>query len=703
MTLPRHAKSPVLAVGMLAVLCFAGAAVTPVRADDSVVLDPVVVTATRQAQRSFDVPASVSTIDQSTIQTGQPMVNLSETLVRVPGIVANNRQNYAQDLQISSRGFGARATFGVRGIQLYQDDIPQTMPDGQGQTGSFMLLATKRIEVLRGPFSALYGNAAGGVISVFSESGQLPPSFTANGGGGSYGTWTAGVKASGVVNDVGYIVAASHFSTDGYRDHSSAKRELGVVKLNFAIAPDTKLTFLGTSQEQPNSLDPLGLTRAEWEANPRQADPAATQYDTRKSIRQVQGGVSLDQTFDAATSLHVTGYTGDRTIRQFLAFSGTFGASAGGVTDLDRTFGGGGVRLTHRFDTDYGSPTLIVGYEYQSENEQRAGYVNNNGTLGVLRSQSTDTVSSSAVYAQVTWPFAADWSATAGVRATEVPFAATDELITPTNPDYSGSATYRKTTPIAGLLWHASDDVNVYASYGQGFETPTTTELAYRSDGPGLNLGLQPASSVAGEVGVKALLAHGQRIDAALFAINTDNEIIVDSATGGRTTYKNAGKTTRRGAEIAYDGDYGNGLTAHLALTWLRAIFSDGLTSGTPPVSIAQGNRLPGVPAFTAFGDLAWTPPGLAWLTGTVEVQSAAKVYVNELNIDAAPAYTIANLSLTAQTKVQNTLLKAFFRLNNVTALNYVGSVIVGDTNGRYFESAAGRNWFAGVSANVAF
>ena len=106
------------------------------------------------------------------------MVNLSETLVRIPGVVANNRQNYAQDLQISSRGFGARATFGVRGVQLYQDDIPQTMPDGQGQTGSFMLFSTRRIEVLRGPFSALYGNAAGGVISVFSENGALPPTLT---------------------------------------------------------------------------------------------------------------------------------------------------------------------------------------------------------------------------------------------------------------------------------------------------------------------------------------------------------------------------------------------------------------------------------------------------------------------------------------------------------------------------------------------
>ena len=204
------------------------------------------------------------------------------------------------------------------------------------------------------------------------------------------------MKASGVVDGVGYVIGATHFSTDGFREHSSAKRELGVAKLTFAIAPKTTLTVLGTTQAQPNSLDPLGLTRAEWQADPRQADPAATQYDTRKSITQVQGGAALNQELDDATSIKLTAYTGERTIRQYLAFSGSFAASAGGVTDLDRTFGGGGARFTHRFDTDYGSPTLIVGAEYQEENEQRAGYVNNNGYLGAERSASVNDVTSTA-------------------------------------------------------------------------------------------------------------------------------------------------------------------------------------------------------------------------------------------------------------------------------------------------------------------
>jgi len=229
---------------------------------DVVVIDPITVTATRRAERAFDVPASVDTIDGATIRNGQPQVNLSETLTRVPGVFAANRQNYAQDLQISSRGFGARATFGVRGVRLYQDGIPVTMPDGQGQTGSFSLLSAQRIEVLRGPFSALYGNASGGVISVFTEDPPASPMLSYAAGGGSYGTGTFGVKFGASSGPVGAVVAASEFVTDGFRDHSSARRDLTNAKLVLNASPTTRLTLIGNTQYQPETEDPLGLTRA---------------------------------------------------------------------------------------------------------------------------------------------------------------------------------------------------------------------------------------------------------------------------------------------------------------------------------------------------------------------------------------------------------------------------------------------------------
>lgn len=664
-------------------------------------LDPVVVTATRQAQRSFDLPASIDTIDRRAIEQGGPMVNLSETLLRVPGIVAQNRQNYAQDLQISSRGFGARSTFGVRGIRLYQDEIPVTMPDGQGQTGSFQLLTAERIEVLRGPFSTLYGNASGGVITVFTESGTPQPAVAFTAGGGSFGSWTVGTKLTGTLRDIGYVVAGSHFSTEGYRDHSAAERTLAVAKLSIPLAERTRLTLLGTSQDQPESQDPLGLTRSQWEADPRQADPVTSAFDTRKTVRQQQGGARLDHALSDAIALRATGYAGQRDVRQYLALSGVGPTSSGGVVDLDREYAGASVKLLSRTRFLDGPLTFIAGVDYDQQRERRRGYVNNNGSLGDLRRDEDDVVRNTDAYAQLEWRFLPRLAATVGVRTSEVRFRSDDDYITATNPDDSGHATYRRTTPVAGIVFNASEALNVYATYGEGFETPTFAELAYRPAGPGLNFDLEAATSRALELGAKAIIARGHRINAAAFAIDTRDEIVINAATGGRTTFRNAGKTRRRGAELAWDGELPYGLTMHAAYTYLLAEFDSDFVTGAPPVTIRAGTKLPGVPKQTAYAELAWVPPAWPWLSGAIEVQHVDRLFVNDRNSASAPAYTVANVRVGAEGRFGNLRLRAFARVNNLADRRYAGSVIVGDTNGRFFEPAPGRNVFVGAAVDV--
>jgi iron complex outermembrane recepter protein len=684
---------------VLAVACLSSWAQT---VSAPVVLDPVVVTATRHDARAFDVPASVDIIEGAVIRDGQPGVNLSETLPRVPGVFAANRQNYAQDLQISSRGFGARAAFGVRGVRLYQDGIPVTMPDGQGQTGSFSLLSAARIEVLRGPFSTLYGNASGGVIAVFSEDGTPTPLLTASGGGGSYGAWTAGAKLRGSTANAGYVAAASEFQTDGYRDHSEARRDLVNLKLRFDATDATRVTLIGNAQYQPETQDPLGLTRAQWDANPRQADPSATQFDTRKTINQIQAGAAVDHRFDADTTLHVAGYGGRRLIRQYLALSGVALTSSGGVADLDRDFGGVGARFSWRTQA-WGTPfTLTVGADVDRMKERRRGFVNNNGVLGDLRRDEDDTVRSSDVYAEAEWQFLPAFAATLGVRSSVVRYRSDDHYVTSANPDDSGSRTFRNTSPIAGLVYHATADVNLYASYGRGFETPTFAEMAYNPAGAGLNFGLNAATSRAYEVGIKAVLLRKQRLNAAVFHIDTDDEIVINTATGGRTTFKNAGKTRRNGAELVWDGELPWGLRPHVALTWLRAEFAGAFTTGSPPLPVTPGAKLPGVPSKQAYGELAWVPGGFGGFNAGVELQYVDKLYVNDRNSDAAPAYAVANLRMGLSQTVGRVALSEFVRVNNVFDRRYAGSVIVGDTNGRFFEPAPGRNWFVGASLDVA-
>ncbi|MBK7472123.1 MAG: TonB-dependent receptor [Betaproteobacteria bacterium] len=670
---------------------------------DPVVLDPVIVTATRRTERSFDVPAAIDRIDGATIRNGQSQVNLSESLVRVPGIVTLNRQNYAQDLQVSVRGFGARAAFGVRGVRLYQDDIPATMPDGQGQTGSFSLLSADSIEVLRGPASVLYGNAAGGVVSLQTEEGKLPPSFTAIVGAGSFGARTLGLKAGGRAGALGYVLAGSRFETDGFRDHSAAQRDLVNAKLTLAAGADTRITLIGSLQEQRRTQDPLGLTRAQWEADPRQADPAAAQFDTSKTIRQEQGGASIEQRLGPETTLRLTGYGGRRAIRQNLAFAGSGETASGGIVDLDREFGGIGVRLTRAARIADRPLVLTLGADIDRQRERRLGYVNRDGAVGDVRRDEDDFVASSDAYAQLEWSPTDALSLTAGIRHADVRFRSEDHYVTAANGDDSGRRDFSHVNPVLGAVWHLTPDVNAYASYGEGFETPTFAEIAYRPNGPGLNFALAAATSQAAEAGLKIIAGRAHRINLAAFAIRTRDEIVVDTAAGGRTTFRNAGATRRNGLEAAWDGRWPLGFTSRLAYTYIAATFANEFRSGTPAVTVPAGARLPGVPASSAFGELAWAPGGAGGLQAAVEITLVDRIFINDRNSDTAPRYAVVGARIGLEQRFAGLTLREFVRVDNLADRRYAGSVIVGDANGRSFEPAPGRNWSAGITVISTF
>jgi iron complex outermembrane recepter protein len=665
--------------------------------------DPIVVSATRIEERAFDLPVAIDSIDALLIQRNQLQLNLSETLVRVPGVVAANRNNYAQDTQISIRGYGARANFGVRSVRLFQDNIPATMPDGQGQSGSFSLASAKRIEVLRGPFSALYGNASGGVISVFTEDGTDPPQAQAQIVGGSYGTYNAIAKADGIYHGVGYVVAGNHFATDGYRHHSEASRDLLNTKLNFNIDSDTRFTLIGNSLYQHEAHDPLGLTRAQWEADPRMADVTAGIFNTRKTVNQQQGGATFEHQLGADAQVRVTGYGGRRLVRQYLALSGVGATSSGGVTDLDGDFAGIDARVSARAMMGGGPLTLTVGTAYDRQHQRRKGFVNNNGDLGDLRRDEDDFVNSTDGYVQAEWSPEGLLSFLAGARYSDVRFNSVDHYINALNPDDSGRVAYNRFTPVVGAVWHAAPNLNVYVNWGEGFETPSFIELAYRTVGTGLNFDLRPAISRSAEAGIKAYLFGGQKLNVSVFTTRTSDEIVIDTATGGRTTYKNASKTRRRGVEAEWEAALPYGFNAYASYTYLSAEFAADATTGLPPQPIPAGSRLPGVPQATAFAELAWAQPEWYGISAGIEGQYAGKVYVNDRNTDAAPSYAIANVRLGFEQAAGAWTFREFVRVNNLFDRNYVGSVIVGDTNSRFFEPSPGRNYLAGLTANVKF
>lgn len=700
----RHTVSTRHTLRPLAAALLAGLGINASAADDATILDPVVVTGSRTATESFELPYAIDVVDRAAITRGQLGVNASESLAGVPGLVIQNRQNYAQDLQISVRGFGARSAFGVRGVKLLADGIPATNPDGQGQVATFNLDMAERIEVLRGPFSTIYGNHAGGVIQLFTREPAETPRVSGRVIGGSFDTWKAGAGAEGTRGGVGYLLDVSRFDTDGFRDHSEATRDQAYAKFIVRPDDDSKLTLVANGLRQNGTQDPKGVTWETFQRDPSAVEQVALTYDTRKDLSHGQLGANYTRRF-GPHRLEMTAYMGQRSVLQYLSIpkGAQFAAtSSGGVVDFDRDFAGLGARWIHNIDIGEDLLTLTAGLDYDWASDDRRGFENFIGnTLGVkgaLRRSETDTITSTDPYIQANYEHG-PWSFNAGLRHSRVRFKVEDDFLA--NGDDSGSQTYNRTTPAVGVVYRVADDVNVYASAGTGFETPTLGELSYSSGSGTLNLDLKPSRSRQFEIGAKARIGEQTRVNAAIFHISTEDEIVVASASGGRTTYQNAGTTLRQGIELAIDSRLAPALTARGSLTHMRAVYDEDFMSGN--TLVGSGKRIPGIPATMLYGELAYTPAGTG-VTAAVEGIYRSRIEVEDTNTDrAAPAYTLFNLRVTAEQKRGDWTVGEMLRIDNLADRDHIGSVVVGDAQRRYYEPGPGRAWYAGVSLSYGF
>jgi iron complex outermembrane receptor protein len=680
---------------------------------DSAPVHEVVVTATRIEVDPFTVPASISTVSGAQLRNDALGVNLADDIGTVPGLLARNRNNYAQDQQISIRGFGANSAFGIRGVRVYQDGIPATGPDGQGQVSQFNLDSAERVEVLRGPFSALYGNSSGGVIQIFTADGRGPAQVRTSAAYGSFGNLRATLDASGGQGPLGVNIDLEHFSVDGFRPHSSARNDSLNGKVTYALNDSNHLSVIANVVARPDAQDPLGLTPTQFAADPYGTDSAALRFNTRKSLQQEQGGLIYQLDIDPAQSVRVMGYYGHRVIQQFLSIpASTQGSptSAGGVVDLNREFGGADARWTWKGDLAGGPMAWVVGVSYDRQNELRRGYNNfvgsTLGVQGVLRRDENDIVRDVDEYAQGTWQFAPRWSLMAGVRRSDVNFDSEDHYITATNGDDSGGVTFGATSPVAGLMFEAQPWLNLYASFGQGFQTPLGSELAYRPDGAaGLNFALQPARSNSAELGAKLRIDPDLSAEVAVFQALTHNEIVVDTNIGGRSTYQNSGRTRRAGVEASLSYRFAPDWNLQFAYTYLDAVYRDAYLTcvaapcSVPTVLVTAGNRLPGVPKNNAFLAVRWGGD-LGWRAG-LTAQYVTNVAVNDVNSVFAPSYGLLGVVGGYGLQVAGLQISSFLRINNMLNKHYVGSVIVDDGNSRYFEPGAGFSVLAGVTVST--
>ncbi|WP_345831075.1 TonB-dependent receptor PqqU [Erwinia sp. HDF1-3R] len=671
----------------------------------------------RSGVSELDTPAAVSVLNGQDLRSNNAQVNLSEGLGSVPGLQIQNRQNYAQDLQLSIRGFGSRSMYGVRGVRVYVDGIPATMPDGQGQTSNIDINSIERVEVLRGPWSALYGNASGGVVNIDTETGSQPATLTAGTYFGSYGSWRNSVKASGAtgdgthVGDVNYTLSASRFTTHGYRDHSGTQKSLGNGKFGVRLDEASTLTLMFNTVSV-DANDPGGLTKAEWQNNPRQS-PRGDSFNTRKSLDQTQVGLRYQRELTDNDQLTLTTWHGERHTTQYQSIPlapQLKPAYPGGVIVLERKYSGIDTRIRH--DDQIGTVpfSLTGGLDYETMTERRQGFENYQlvngvpafGEKGRQRRNERNQMWNLDPYLQTHWALTQKWALDAGVRYSTVSFDSQDYYVTTGNGDDSGSKRYHKLLPMGSLNYALTDAWNLYFSAGRGFETPTINELSYRSvDGSqtGLNLGLKPATSDTFELGSKTRLGYGL-LTAAIFQTNTDNELVVADSSNGRSVYKNAGKTRRRGIETSFDQQFAENWQMKAAWTYLDATYRnescDDSGNCTP-----SGNRLPGIARNMGYASLAWAPEQ-GWHAGA-DIRYLSSIQADDENDAKAPSWTVVSLNTGYRFNWDKWSLDLFSRVDNLFDRAYVGSVIVNEGNGRFYEPAPGRNYGGGATLTYAF
>jgi len=661
-------------------------------------LAPLEVKATRTALTLPEVSAAVTVLDGEDIRRGRPATSLAELLDQVPGLFVQNAGNYAQDTRLALRGFGARAAFGIRGVAIVVDGIPQTLPDGQSQVDSIDLDAIERIEILRGPASALYGNAAGGVILITTRQPDGRGSASVGQTVGSHGLVDTRASLGGGTDRLGVRFSASRFDRDGFRRHSAVRQYRAQTTLDWTPSELTRVTGVAGYFETPDEQDPGAVTAGLARTSPRSARAANVQFDAGESLEQWRFGAGVEHEFGATGGdrrnqrIRLSGFGFLRDFENRLPFE------SGGQVAFERTFAG--LDGQYEIDADWAGivQRLTTGFDYRRQDDDRLRFDNLQGVRGDRVLDQNEQVEAVGLYAQHRVRLAPDWTLRVGLRFDEVRLDVDDRFLA--DGDDSGRRTWRETSPGAGLVWSANGAMNIYANLGTAFQTPTTTELANPEDpgaGGGFNRALAPQTARSYELGLRGAVGTGLRYEASVFRARIDNAItsfeVPEFSGSGRDFFRNAGRSTRNGLELAASARLGENWRLRGGFTYSDFEFDRFVT----PDGDFSGNRLPGVPRHYAFGTLDWTGPR-GFYAG-LDLRAAGEVVADNANTAASPDYLVVDAHIGRNFSAGRLDMDLSAGVGNLFDERYIDNVRVNAFGGRYFEPAPGTTFHVGLEA----
>lgn len=651
-------------------------------------LAPISVISTRIEINEKRLPAALTVLDGGRIQIGQPQLSLFESLGGIPGLFAQNPDNFSQDLRISIRGFGARAAFGIRGIRLVIDGIPESTPDGQADVDNLDMGAMKRLEVMRGPSSGLYGNAAGGILNFQTENAIEMPLVEGQATVGSYGLRSLRFKTGLQKKKFQYVFIATRNQSEGYRAHSRMESTILNLKLRYDFDSLTRLSVLANYGDSPVADDPGGLTAAQIAENRQQAHPNNLRFSAGEFVTQGRIGITFEKTMGKHLIFARTFGT-KRDFANYLAFQNA------GAGTINRTFAG--VSLQYQFTQQFDQIgyRFRLGFDAETQGDTRRRFDNLTGVRGKLTFDQLESFRNLAGYVTQELTFH-QLTMLVGLRSDAIRLRATDYFLT--DGDQSGTRQYSRLNPSIGISLEASPKVNIYTNIGTSFETPTMSELSNNPVGTGgFNPDLNPQKATNYEIGIKTYFNQRLRTDIALFNIEVQDELVPYQITGqaGRVFYRNAGRSRRQGIELSLNANLIKGLTLFSNYTYSDFRYREYQTT----TGNFEGNVLPGIPKHAAQVELRYfTQSGLFAIA---QVRHASDLYADDANAVTANGYTVANLRLGVQKTIGKIHIEPFVGVNNLLEATYFQNVQINASANRYFEPAQSRFWFGGIKISV--
>lgn len=657
------------------------------------ILEEVIVDAARIPLSVIQAPFAIDRIEREQIVRAQTQLGLDESLASIPGLVLQNRFNFAQDLRISIRGFGARANFGIRGVKILVDGIPETLADGQGGIDSIDLTSIGSIEVLRGPSSSLYGNASGGVIRIESDFDRPDSGIEARLaiGGNGYRKNQIHINGKSDNKQLSYIASLSRLDIEGYREHSEHQNSLFNGRMRYIFKDNGTLKIAVNHTDQPQANDPGGVN-------------LVTLLDDRTAARDrniaLNAGESLEQTRIGLIYQRNVGNQGELTLRNYHIwrdFEGRIPISSNGVIDIDRYYSGGGLMYQHKNSLAGKKNTSIIGIDYDYQDDNRERFENINGISGNQVLDQREKVTSTALYLQNQLQLGDGWLLSSGIRYDEISFAVNDY-----RENNSGKRTLNQLSPMIATSYALGHQASIYGNISTSFETPTTTELAL-VESTGLNSQLDAQKAINYELGIKGYFESGfdstSRINQqhnytlSVFSIDVEQEIIAIEDNLGRDIFINAGESSRQGIELSLKSQLSETFSSSIAYTYSDFSYKTFVDKNNNDFS---DNKLPGLPQDTLHVAIHYQHQ--SGLFVSLESLYLSQFALNNSNTDSMDSSLVTDLRSGYSLNIDNISIEPFIGISNLFNEVYSANARINAFGGRFYESGPDRNLYAGVS-----